>query len=84
MGATRYLKDLAETLAEGDNRNILRGMLEEHGIIPAPDDRELDGAPPDGASLDGVSPDESSSDGASADGASGDGVPSGGAARREG
>lgn len=43
IGAVRYLKDLAETLPDGDNRNILRKMLEDRGVLDVP----LETIPPD-------------------------------------
>lgn len=46
IGAVRYLKDLVETLPEGENRALLREMLEE---------QNADGASPNGASADGGS-----------------------------
>jgi HEAT repeat protein len=75
VGATRYLKDLAEAMPDGDNRDALREILEEHGI-PALDMASLDGNSPDGVPLDGAE--------ASTDETFGAGVPSEDAARREG
>ena len=77
VGAVRYLKDLAETLPDGDNRNVLREILQEHGVLPVPDAEALDGASPDAGAPDGEAPDEVSPQ-------EGSGVPSGDAARTEG
>ena len=91
VGAIRYLKDLAETLPDGDNRNVLREMLEEHGVPStdaAPPDAESpeagspaaassDGESPDGASPNGASPDVESPDGASSGRESSDGASDG-------
>ena len=82
VGATRYLKDLSETLPDGDNREILCGMLEENDTLALeavmPDAAGPEAEPPDGTFSGGPSVDGGHSEGASPDGDLGD------AARREG
>ena len=50
IGAVRYLKDLAGTLPDGDNRNILREILQEHDVLPPPEEVPAE----DEVSADGV------------------------------
>ncbi len=66
VGSTRYLKDLARTLPDGENRTALREMLAQYGVSEG-----------DEASSEMASPDATSADGAARNGASGDGVPAG-------
>ena len=85
VGSTRYLLDLARTLPDGDGRDALRKMLEEHGIL-APDAAAPDGNPLDEApSPEASAPDETPSNEDSEDVSSADEVASAAdAARREG
>lgn len=84
IGAIRYLKDLAETLPDGDNRDVLRKMLEERGVL-ALDAASSEGEPLDEAlTPEATNPDETSSDEGSGDGAFADEVASADAARRDG
>ena len=84
IGAVRYLKDLYNTLPDSDNRNILRAMLEENGLLaPAETPPPGEALPEEEVPADGGSANGDSTNGASKDGAPADGVPFGNAARSE-
>ena len=82
IGATRYLKDLANALPEGKNRDILCEMLQENGLL-APETPSLVEATPEEVPLDVAPADSAATNGDSADGASADGIPSSNATRGE-
>ncbi len=69
IGATRYLKDLAENMPEGDNSDALREMLEEPMVATRREEAPPDGATSSASSANGSSPDGDLMEGVPSEGA---------------